>query len=131
MYRTGSLFTIYLMAGSVTGYVKNKKSEEIKFVREEYSLLRDKYIFLNEVYHGAVENKGEYKKQILGFKDSFGRIFDAVQKLDHVLPQEIFLEAIMIMEDILENHTIAIYSVDNEHGRLACLVQISWGAQSP
>ena len=113
-------FTIYLMAGSVTGYVKNKKSEEIKFVREEYSLLRDKYIFLNEVYHGAVENKGEYKKQILGFKDSFGRIFDAVQKLDHVLPQEIFLEAIMIMEDILENHTIAIYSVDSNErfGRL-------------
>src|SRR5699024_8241959 len=105
-------FTTYLMAGSVTGYVKNKKTEEIKFTREEYELLRDKYIFLNEVYRSTMENKGEYKKQILGFKDSFGRIFDAVQKLDHILPQEIFLEALLIMEDILENHSIAIYSVD-------------------
>ena len=120
-------FTIYLMAGSVTGYVKNKKTEEIKFSQEEYSLLRDKYIFLNEVYQSAVENKGEYKKQILGFKDSFGRIFDAVQKLDNILPQGIFLEALLIMEDILENHSIAIYSVDQyeRFGRLvACSDQL-------
>lgn len=120
-------FTTYLMAGSVTGYVKNKKTEEIKFTREEYELLRDKYIFLNEVYQSTMENKGEYKKQILGFKDSFGRIFDAVQKLDHILPQEIFLEALLIMEDILENHSIAIYSVDQyeRFGRLvACSEQM-------
>ena len=74
-----------------------------------------------------MENKGEYKKQILGFKDSFGRIFDAVQKLDHILPQEIFLEALLIMEDILENHSIAIYSVDQyeRFGRLvACSEQM-------
>lgn len=113
-------FMVYIMAGSITGYVKNKKTEEIRFTQEEHNLLRDKYIFLNEVYQSAMENKGEYKKQILGFKDSFGRIFDAVQKLDHVLPQGIFLEALLIMEDILENHSIAVYSVDrNERfGRL-------------
>ena len=113
-------FMIYLMTGSVTGYIKNKKTEEIKFSREEYSLLRDKYLFLNEVYRSAVENKGEYKKQILGFKDSFGRIFDAVQKLDNILPQGIFMEALLTMEDILENRSIAIYSVDQyeRFGRL-------------
>ncbi len=113
-------FMIYIMAGSVTGYVKNKKMEEIRFSQEEYGLLRDKYVFLNEVYQSAIENKGEYKKQILGFKDSFGRIFDAVQKLDHVVPQGIFLEALLTMEDILENHNIAIYSVDQyeRFGRL-------------
>ena len=120
-------FMIYIMAGSVTGYVKNKKTEEIRFAQEEYTLLRDKYIFLNEVYQSAMENKGEYKKQILGFKDSFGRIFDAVQKLDHVVPQSIFLEALVTMEDILENHSIAIYSVDQyeRFGRLvACSNQL-------
>lgn len=113
-------FMIYLTAGSVTGYVKNKKTEEIKFVKEEYDLLRDKYLFLNEVYKGAIENKGEYKKQILGFKDSFGRIFDAVQKLDNILPQSVFMEALDVMEDIMENRTIAIYSVDGyeRFGRL-------------
>lgn len=114
-------FAIYLMAGSITGYIRNKKDEEIQFSRKEYSLLRNKYIFLNDVYRGAVENKGEYKKQILGFKDSFGKIFDAVQKLDSELPESIFLEGLRVMEDILENHSIAIYTLDSwqRFGRLA------------
>ncbi len=113
-------FVVYLMAGSITGYIADKKSDALAFLRKEYSLLRDKYLFLNDVYHGAVENKGEYKKQILGFKDSFGKIFDAVQKLDSEIPERIFFEGIKILEDILENHTIAIYTLDSwqKYGRL-------------
>lgn len=113
-------FAIYLMAGSITGYVKNKKTDEIKYLKEEYRLLRDKYIFLNDVYQGAIQNKSEYKRQILGFKDSFGKIFDAVQKLDSELPEKIFLEGLRTLEDILQNHSIAIYSLDSwqRFGRL-------------
>lgn len=114
-------FAIYLMAGIIPGYISNKNKDEIAFSRKEYDLLREKYLFLNDVYHGAIENKGEYKRQILGFKDSFGKIFDAVQKLDNELPESIFLEGLRIMEDILENHSIAIYTLDpwRKYGRLA------------
>lgn len=114
-------FVVYLMAGSITGYIKNKKTDELEFSRVEYNLLRNKYLFLNDVYHGAMQNKGEYKRQILGYKDSFGKIFDAVQKLDNELPESIFLEGLQIMEDILENHSIAIYTLDSwqRFGRLA------------
>lgn len=113
-------FAIYIMAGSITGYIKNKKTEEIEFSKKEYGLLRDKYIFLNDVYHGTVQNKGEFKRQILGFKDSFGKIFDAVQKLDSEIPERIFLEGLRVLEDILSNHSIAIYSLDSwqRFGRL-------------
>lgn len=114
-------FVVYLMTGSITGYISSKKDDAIAFVRREYELLRDKYLFLNDVYHGAIENKGEYKRQILGFKDSFGKIFDAVQKLDSELPERIFFEGVKVLEDILENHSIAIYTLDSwqRFGRLA------------
>ena len=49
-------FVIYLMTGSITGYISNKKNDAFAFLRREYELLRDKYLFLNDVYHGAVEN---------------------------------------------------------------------------
>lgn len=114
-------FVIYLMAGSISGYVRDKNTEELQVSHEEYSLLRNKYIFLNDVYHGAIQNKGEFKRQILGFKDSFGKIFDAVQKLDNELPQTVFLEGLKVLEDILENRTVAIYTLDSwqRFGRLA------------
>lgn len=109
------------MAGSITGYISDKKDNALIFLKREYSLLRDKYLFLNEVYQGAIENKGEFKKQILGFKDSFGKIFDAVQKLNSELPERIFYEGLKVLEDILENHAIAIYTMDasQQFGRLA------------
>ena len=114
-------FVIYLMAGSITGYISKVRRQETAFLRKEHELLREKYLFLNDVYHGAIRNKGEYKRQILGYKDSFGVIFQAVQRLDSVLPQEIFMNGIQIMEDILKNHSIAIYTLDDwqRYGRLA------------
>ena len=114
-------FVIYLMAGSIIGYISKVRRQETAFLRKEHELLREKYLFLNDVYHGAIKNKGEYKRQILGYKDSFGVIFQAVQRLDSVLPQEIFMNGIQIMEDILKNHSIAIYTLDEwqRYGRLA------------
>lgn len=114
-------FVAYLMVGSITGYISNKRTDAITFQKREYSLLRDKYLFLSDVYHGAVENKGEFKRQILGFQDSFGKIFDAVQKLDSELPESIFFEGLKVLENILENQTIAIYTLDSwqRFGRLA------------
>ncbi|MGN0779686.1 MAG: hypothetical protein ACI4MJ_11090 [Aristaeellaceae bacterium] len=114
-------FVVYLMTGSIVGYLSRVRRQELAFLRQEHELLREKYLFLNDVYHGAIQNKSEYKRQILGYKDSFGVIFQAVQRLDSVLPQEIFMNGIRIMEDILKNHTIAIYSLDDyqRYGRLA------------
>ncbi len=116
-------FVVYLMAGIIPGYVKDKAQEEIRGLHAEYDLLHDKYLFLNSAYLGAIQNKSDFKRQILGFKDSFGKIFNAVQKLDNELPQSVFLEGLRVMEDILENRSVAIYTVDSwqRFGRLvAC-----------
>ncbi len=117
-------FAVYLMAGSIAGYIRDKSTEQIAFSEKEYGLLRDKYLFLSNVYHGAIQNKGDYKRQILGFKDSFGKIFDAVQRLDSELPQSVFLKGLEVMEEIMENHTVAIYTVDSWQ-RFARLVACS------
>lgn len=113
-------FVIYLMAGSIPGYVRDKAAEDLSFAKNEYELLRNKYMFLSSAYYGALQNKGEFKRQILGFKDSFGKIFEAVQKLDDELPQSIFLDGLEVLEDILENRSVAIYTVDSyqRFGRL-------------
>ena len=116
-------FIVYLMAGVIPGYVRDKAQEEIKETKGEYDLLRDKYLFLSSAYRGAIQNKSDFKRQILGFKDSFGKIFNAVQKLDDELPQSVFLDGLRVMEDILENRSVAIYTVDQwqRFGRLvAC-----------
>ena len=105
-------FALYALAGTVCGYVSDKKDADVAFAREEYRVLREKYLFLNEVYTNTVENKSRFKRQIIGFQDSFGRIFAVVQHLDDVLPQKLFLKALEALEDVLHNRSIALYSVD-------------------
>lgn len=116
-------FALYLLVGAICGYVTDKKGADLAFARDEYGLLYDKYCFLNEVYTNALENKRLYKRQIIGFEDSFGRIFSVVQKLDDVMPQKLYLKALEVLEDVLRNRTVALYAVDDyvRFGRLmAC-----------
>ncbi len=106
-------FATYLMTGAITGYITSAKDNKIRFMEEESFALQDKYVFLNDVYMSVIDNKEEYKRQILGYQDSFGKIFEAVEKLDSSIPAEIFMNGVNTLEHILNNHTIAIYTMDD------------------
>ena len=41
---------------------------------------------IRDRYQATLQDKKRYKKQILGSKDSFGKIFDITRKLDIVQP---------------------------------------------
>lgn len=103
-------FIAYFMVGAICGYVRMKDWDELAFKRKENELIQDKFFFVRRLYLETLEDKREYKKQIIGSQDSFGKIFHITQQLDVVHPQEIFIRTIKILEDTLENHTISMYS---------------------
>ena len=106
-------FAIYLMTGTITGYITSTNNQRITFAEEQVRTLQDKYLFLDNVYMSVIDNKEEYKRQILGYQDSFGKIFEAVEKLNSSVPADIFMNGIDTLEHILDNHTIAIYVLDD------------------
>ena len=117
-------FALYFLVGAITGYLTDRQNSRVAFTQAEHALLVDKYRFLNEAYTSAIDNKRLYKHQILGFEDSFGRIYSLVQRLDDVTPstpQELYLKAIDVLEDVLRNRSVALYSVDESqrYARLA------------
>ena len=105
-------FAIYLMTGAITGYITTAKNQKLSFMEQETTALQDKYMFLNNVYMSVIDNKEEYKRQILGYQDSFGKIFEAVEKLDSSVPADIFMNGVNTLERILNNRSIAIYTMD-------------------
>ncbi|MDO5408039.1 MAG: NAD(P)-dependent oxidoreductase [Eubacteriales bacterium] len=104
-------FIVYLMAGAVCGYVRLKNRDDISYARKEKDLLQEKFYFVRSLYQDTLQDKKEYKKQILGSRDSFGKIFDITRQLDVVRPQEVFIKTIQVMEKVMENQTISIYSL--------------------
>lgn len=113
-------FIFYFAVGAICGYIRLKNRDNIQFMKEENKLILDKFLFMREMYQETLSDKRQYKKQILGNRDSFGKIFDITKKLDIILPQELFIETLHVMESVLENHTFAIYSVgkNQNYGRL-------------
>ena len=109
-------FIFYFATGAVCGYVRMKNKENQEFFFEKNKLIRGKYLFIQELYQEALQDKRNYKKQILGSKDSFGKIFDITRKLDIVQPQELFIETMHIMEEVLENESFAFYSLSQKNG---------------
>lgn len=113
-------FVFFFLVGSLCGYIKLRKDDTIRFVSDENKLLEDKLIFTREIYEDTYKEKRDLKKQIIGSKDSFGKIFDITRKLDTVAPQMLYLRIMETFEEVLENKTITVYSVNKQStfGRL-------------
>lgn len=104
-------FLAYLATAAVCSYVQMTSRDRIRFEKEENKLLRDKLSFIQELYLSAVRDKKKLRRQILGSRDSFGKIYNVIRQLDSARPQKIFLRSIHVLEELLENHSIAIYSL--------------------
>ena len=109
-------FIFYFAVGAICGYIRMKNKNNVQFIKEENDLLQEKFLFTREMYQETIEDKNLYKKQILGSKDSFGKIFDITRKLDVIQPQELYIETIRVLEDVLENKTFGLYTLNRENG---------------
>jgi len=113
-------FALLFLAGSVTGYQHDKKENEIIFEKHQTALIHEKYEFLYKLYDEISTIKNQLRDQLVGYRDSFGRFFKVTNELNELDADQIFIKAIEVLEDLMQNDQIAIYSVEpmGNFGRL-------------
>ncbi len=113
-------FAMYFTAGLITGYYHDKSENQILNAEKQTRLISDKYTFLYGVFNDIRKLKDEFRERLLGYRDSFGKIFTITQELDHLQEHAIYLRALTILEEQMDNRNIAIYTVDPDghHARL-------------
>ena len=109
-------FIVYFVVGASCGYVQLRNTETARFVQEENDLLRKRLEFTRKLYQDTLKDKRLFRRQILGRRDSFGKIYTVTQQLDMLQPQEICRKTVQIMEDVLENHSLTIYRMEKNQG---------------
>ncbi len=107
-------FACYFLLGAMCGYNKDLQEDKSRHAKEEHDILENKYVFLNELYVQAINSKEAFNNQILGYQNSFGKIYTIVKKLNQVLPDKIFFEAINVLEELLDNKSVAIYTINGQ-----------------
>ena len=91
-------------------------AESIRFVQQENERLKDRLRFMRRLYQDTLEDKQMFRRQILGRKDSFGKIYDVTRQLDDMQPEKLYYKTVQIMEDVLQNKSLAVYHLDdNRH----------------
>jgi len=113
-------FALFFLAGAATGYVHDKKENEINFERNQTELIHEKYEFLYNLYDEISSIKDHLRDQLVGYRDSFGRFFKVANELNELDEDNIFLKALEVLEDLMKNNQIAIYSIEStgNYGRL-------------
>ncbi|MBQ6895416.1 MAG: HD domain-containing protein [Clostridia bacterium] len=101
----------FFLVGAICGYMKIVKDNRINDLQDQNKLLEEKLMFTRELYNDTFREKRDLKKQIIGSKDSFGKIFDITRSLDTVEPRRLYLKIMDTFEEILENKSISVYSV--------------------
>ncbi len=113
-------FVYYFLVGAISGYVRLTKDDKISFGEEQIRLLEEKLEFTRDLYQDTFNEKRDLKKQIIGSKDSFGKIFEVTRNLDTVEPHKLYLKIMDTFEETLENKSVSVYSVNDKSvfGRL-------------
>jgi len=106
-------FALYVIMGVALGSKTDRQSDNIDSTEDKLALAEQTNIYLVELYDEAVRTKDIYRDQILGYKDNFGRIYSIVKKLNAERSEYVFSSAVEVMEDVLQNNTVAIYSLSS------------------
>ncbi|MFP3155283.1 NAD(P)-dependent oxidoreductase [Lachnospiraceae bacterium ZAX-1] len=104
-------FVIYLTVGAALGYTGDKKRDDLVNAYEQIRTMELLNEHLSSLLDQAAQSSENYKNQILGQRDSFGKIFSVVRKLDNELQENVLSEAISILQDLLDTQSIAVYSI--------------------
>ncbi len=122
IYNVGNWFplALYFVTGLFFGYSHDRNETLIDNIKKQTSLIFEKYEFLYDVFNEIRRLKDEFREQVIGYRDSFGKIYTITRELDTLQEHAVYFRALTILEDLMENNNIAIYSLnpDSAYARL-------------
>lgn len=124
----GSLIKLmtYMLVGIFVGYKHDYKNNEIMQLNLDIEGSKKEYEFLYSLYDATYKERNELEDKIINTKHSFGKIRDVITKLDSLELRYVLKSSIDIVEEFLDNNTVAIYLLDNNSLRLHVKSNNNW-----
>lgn len=100
---------IFLIA-ILTGYLKDKYKRKYEDWRDDKAFLESELEIIKEVNESNIKAKNIYESRLINSKDSLGKMYDLVSKLDELEPEKIVFKAVSVIGQVMNSNEVAIYS---------------------
>ncbi len=107
-------FVFYLAAGCGFGYAHDKHTAEAEHTHALLCSEKEKYAFLEHVYGDVTAENEKLKQRLIGSRESFGKIYSVVKRLNKSSPEEITSQLLSCVSDTLENDSGAVYCIGKQ-----------------
>ncbi len=101
---------MYVLSGGAFGYLHDKTAENIESMRREKEQRDEEAEFLQTMYKQVDADRNSLQEQVMRFRDSYGRIYAITRELDTLQPEQVFLSTLDVLEDVMQNRSVALYS---------------------
>ena len=101
---------MYLLSGGAFGYLHDKSIESMESIRREKEQRDEEAEFMQTMYRQVDTDRNSLQEQVMRFRDSYGRIYAITRELDTLQPEQVFLSTLDVLEDVMQNHSVALYS---------------------
>lgn len=110
---TGSLLQLsfYILIALILGYIIDTKNNQLKDKDTEICSVNEELSYLNEIHETTLKVQGELYDQIVYNRESYGKIYTVMSKLNSQSPQEVLNKAISVLEEMMNTNNVSIYAV--------------------
>jgi len=105
---------VYILVGIITGYTIERRNREVQSWDLNYQSLKNKYMFLLDIYNETKVIKNELQNQIIDTEDSFSTIYEIVREVESLEIERVFSGAVNAIERIMKTNQVSIYTLSSD-----------------
>lgn len=105
----------YLLAGALFGFARDAQREKLETAEREKRAMEAETQVTRTLYAQVSEDRDRLLEQIMRYRDSYGRIYRITRELDAVEPMQVFMSTVDVVEETMQNRSVAIYSRKGAH----------------
>ena len=113
-YNTYVWIAQLFILGLVVGYMR----DQIRTMRAESAELEEhlsrQIVDIRDINESNVRVREVMEQQLVGQKDSLGKIYSITRQLDQSMPDEVVFHAVEMLTKLMETKDVAFYSVVND-----------------
>ena len=105
---------MYVIVAIFASYIVGNYKRKVNNLENDLEEARDREELLKEAYFNVIDIKNDLQEQVLRSDNNMGKMLSYSKELGSLLPEDVIVGAIRVLEQVMDSESICIYSYSEE-----------------